>query len=132
MTVKFKFDYVLDLHNRQNYITAIERDGIDEELAYKKSLVQINRADIKSITKTKDGSATIIRKSINPPLTTIEDYDEILDAIQSANLALDIMHKEKVYIFDDFVVDTDELAVCNNWSAMRDIETELMDIMNIV
>ena len=127
MTVKFKFDYVLDLHNRQSYITAIERDGIDEELAYKRSLVQINKGDIKSITKTKNGAAIIIRKSINPPLTTVEDYDEILDAIQNANLALDIMHQEKVYIFDDFVVDSDELNVCNNWSEMKDIERELME-----
>ena len=127
MTVKFKFDYVLDLHNRQSYITAIERDGIDEELAYKRSLVQINKGDIKSITKTKNGAAIIIRKSINPPLTTVEDYDEILDAIQNANLALDIMHQEKVYIFDDFVVDSDELNVCNNWSEMKDIEREEME-----
>ena len=54
MTVKFKFDYVLDLHNRQSYITAIERDGVEEEMAYKRSLVQINKGDIKSITKTKE------------------------------------------------------------------------------
>ena len=127
MTVKFKFDYVLDLHNRQSYITAIERDGVEEEIAYKRSLVQINKGDIKSITKNKDGSSTIIRKSINPPLTTIEDYDEILDTIQNANLALDIMYQEKVYIFDDFVVDTDELNVCNNWSEMKDIEREEME-----
>ena len=127
MTVKFKFDYVLDLHNRQSYITAIERDGVEEEMAYKRSLVQINKGDIKSITKNKDGSSTIIRKSINPPLTTIEDYDEILDTIQNANLALDIMYQEKVYIFDDFVVDTDELNVCNNWSEMKDIEREEME-----
>lgn len=127
MTVKFKFDYVLDLHNRQSYITAIERDGIDEELAYKKSLVQINKGDIKSITKNNDGTATIIRKSINPPLTTIEDYDEILDTIQNANLALDIMHQEKVFIFDDFVVDTDELNVCNTWNALKDEERDQMN-----
>lgn len=127
MTVKFKFDYVLDLHNRQSYITAIERDGVEEEMAYKRSLVQINKGDIKSITKNKDGSSTIIRKSTNPPLTTIEDYDEILDTIQNANLALDIMYQEKVYIFDDFVVDTDELNVCNNWSEMKDIEREEME-----
>ena len=127
MTVKFKFDYVLDLHNRQSYITAIERDGIDEELAYKRSLVQINRGDIKSITKTKDGAATIIRKSINPPLTTVEDYDEILDAIQNANLALDIMHQEKIFIFDNFEVDSDELNVCDAWSALKDVEREDRD-----
>ena len=127
MTVKFKFDYVLDLHNRQSYITAIEKDGVEEEVAYKQSSVPINKGDIKSITKNKDGSATIIRKSINPPLATVEDYDEIQDAIQNANLALDIMHQEKVFIFDDFVVDTDELNVCNNWSEMKDIEREEME-----
>lgn len=127
MTVKFKFDYVLDLHNRQSYITAIEKDGVEEEVAYKQSLVPINKGDIKSITKNKDGSATIIRKSINPPLTTVEDYDEIQDAIQNANLALDIMHQEKVFIFDNFVVDSDELNVCNNWSEMKDIEQEEME-----
>lgn len=127
MTVKFKFDYVLDLHNRQSYITDIERDGVEEEMAYKKSLVQINKGDIKTITRNKDGAATIIRKSINPPLTTIEDYDEIIDTIQNANLALDIMHQEKVFIFDDFVVDSDELNVCNNWSEMKDIEREEME-----
>ena len=127
MTVKFQFNYVLDLHNRQSYITAIERDGVEEEIAYKKSLVQIHKGDIKSITKTKDGSATIIRKSINPPLNTIEDYDEIIDTIQNANLALDIMHQEKVFIFDNFVVDSDELNVCNNWSEMKDIEREEME-----
>jgi hypothetical protein len=127
MTVKFKFDYVLDLHNRQSYITAIEKDGVEEKVAYKQSLVPINKGDIKSITKNKDGSATIIRKSINPPLTTVEDYDEIQDAIQNANLALDIMHQEKVFIFDNFVVDSDELNVCNNWSEMKDIEQEERD-----
>lgn len=127
MTVKFKFDYVLVLHNRQSYINAIEKDGIDENTAFDRSLVQINKIDIKSINKNENGSATIIRKSINPPLTTVEDYDEILDTIQKANLAQDIMHQEKVYIFDDFVVDSDELNVCNNWSEMKDIEREEME-----
>jgi uncharacterized protein YqgV (UPF0045/DUF77 family) len=125
MTVKFKFDYVLDLHNRQSYITAIERDGVEEEMAYKRSLVQINKGDIKSITKTKDGAATIIRKSINPPLTTIEDYDEILDTIKKANLAVDTMQQEKVYIFEDFEVDDDELTVTESWSAIREEEIVL-------
>ena len=37
------------------------------------------------------------------------------------------MHQEKVFIFDDFVVDTDELNVCNNWSEMKDIEREEME-----
>ena len=115
-------DFVAAFQKRQGlYISCIE------EIAYKRSLVQINKGDIKSITKTKDGAATIIRKSINPPLTTIEDYDEILDTIQNANLALDIMHQEKVFIFDNFVVDSDELNVCNNWSEMKDIEREEME-----
>jgi hypothetical protein len=34
MTVKFKFDYVLNLHNKHSYITAIEKDGIKEEIAF--------------------------------------------------------------------------------------------------
>ena len=127
MTVKFKFEYVLNLHNKHSYVTAIERDGIEEEVAYRRSLVQIPNGDIKSVTKTSDGYAIVTRKSINPQLTTIESYEEILDAIQNANLALDIMHQEKVYIFDDFVVDTDELNVCNNRSEMKDIERELME-----
>ena len=130
MTVKFKFDYVLDLHNRQSYITAIERDGIDEETAYKRSLVQINKGDIKSITKSKGGYANVILKKNVPTLATIEDYDEIIDVIQNANLAVDIMHQEKVYIFDGWEVDTDELNVCNNWSAMKDIEREVQDKLN--
>ena len=127
MTVKFKFDYVLNLHSRNTYITAIERDGIDEETAYRKSLVQVNKGEIKSITKSKGGYAIVALKKNVPTLTTIEDYDEIIDAIQNANLAVDIMHQEKVFIFDDFVVDTDELNICNNWSEMKDIERELME-----
>ena len=47
MTVKFKFDYVLDLHNRLTYINAIERDGVNEDIAYKRSLVQVNKGEIK-------------------------------------------------------------------------------------
>ena len=35
MTVKFKFDYVLNLHNRNTYITSIERDGDKEDVAFK-------------------------------------------------------------------------------------------------
>lgn len=35
MTVKFKFYYVLDLHNRQSYITVIERDGVEEKMFLK-------------------------------------------------------------------------------------------------
>ena len=43
MTVKFNFDYVLNLHSRISYISAIERDGVDEEVSYKRSTVQVNR-----------------------------------------------------------------------------------------
>ena len=115
MTVKFKFDYVLNLHNRNTYITAIERDGDKEEVAFKRSLVQVNRLDIKSIEKTSDGAAVLIMKTNTPPLKTVEEYDEVIDTIQRANIALDIMQKEKVYIFDEFDVDTDELAIVDGW-----------------
>lgn len=127
MTVNFKFEYVLNLHNKHSYINAIERDGVEEDIAYKRSLVQVSKYDIKSITKSSDGSAVIIRKSINPPLTTVEDYDEILDTMQKANLAMDIMHQERIYIFDDFEVDDDELNVCENWIAIKDVEQEERD-----
>ena len=127
MTVKFKFDYVLDLHNRLTYISAIERDGVDEETAYKRSLVQVNKGEIKSVTKTKGGYAIVTLKKNVPTITTVEDYEEILDVIQNANLAVDIMHQEKVYIFDGWEVDTDELNICNNWSEMKDIEREEME-----
>lgn len=111
MTVKFKFDYVLNLHNKHTYITTIERYGIDEDKAFKLSLDQVNRCDILAINKESDGTATILMKNSLPPISTIEGYDEILDTIQNANLAIDMMHKEKVYMFDDFVVDDDELNV---------------------
>lgn len=127
MTVNFKFEYVLNLHNKHTYINAIEKDGVDDDVAFRRSLVQISKYDIKSITKTSDGSAVITRKSINPPLTTIEDYNEILDVMEKANLAQDIMHQEKIYIFDNFEVDSDELNVCNTWNVLRDIEREEMD-----
>ena len=115
MEVKFKFDYVLNLHNRNTYITAIERDGDKEEVAFKRSLVQVNRLDIKSIEKTSDGAAVLIMKTNMPPLTTVEEYNEVIDTIQRANVALDIMQKEKVYMFDGFNVDTDELAIIDGW-----------------
>lgn len=115
MTVKFNFDYVLNLHNRTTYILAIERDGVNEEIAYKRSLVQVNRMDIKSITKTSDGSSVVIFKTNTTPLTTIEEYDEIIDSINKANVALDIMQKDKVYIFDRFEVDSDELCIVEGW-----------------
>ena len=127
MTVKFKFEYVLNLHNRNSYITAIEKDGVEEEIAFRRSLVQVNKGDVKSVVKTSDGSAIVTRRSISHPITTIETYDEVLDAIQKANLAVDIMHQEKVYIFDDFEVDSDELNVCNTWNALKDVECEERD-----
>lgn len=127
MTVNFKFEYVLNLHNKHTYINAIEKDGLDDDTAFRQSLVQIKKGDIKSVTKTSDGSAIIVRKSINPPLTTIEDYNEILDTIQKANLAVDIMRQEKIYIFDDFEVDSDELNVCEAWNALKDVEQEERD-----
>ena len=115
MTVKFKFDYVLNLHNRNTYITSIERDGDKEDVAFKRSLVQVNRLDIKSIDKTSDGAAVLIMKTNTPPLKTVEEYNEVIDTIQRANIALDIMQKEKVYIFNDFDVDTNELAIIDGW-----------------
>jgi hypothetical protein len=115
MEVKFKFDYVLNLHNRNTYITAIERDGDKEEVAFKRSLVQVNRLDIKSINKSSDGAAVLIMKTNTPSLKTVEEYDEVIDTIQRANIALDIMQKEKVYMFDGFDVDTDELAIIDGW-----------------
>lgn len=127
MTVKFKFDYVLNLHNKHTYITAIEKDGMNEDEAFKLSLVQINRCDIMAINKTSDGTATILMKKSLPTISTVEEYDEILDTIQKANLAMDIMHQEKIYIFDDFVVDDDELNVCNTWNALKDEERNQMD-----
>lgn len=128
MTVKFKFDYVLNLHNRNSYINYIERDGLEEEIAFKRSLFHLNNGDIKSITKTSDGSAIIMMKNKEGLLTTVEDYDEVIDTIQKANLALDIMRQEKVYIFDDFEVDDDELNVCESWCAIRDEERERLNI----
>ena len=128
MTVKFKFDYVINLHNKNSYINYIERDGLEEEIAFNKSLVQLNRGDIKSITKTSDGSAIIMMKNKEELLTAVEDYEEVIDTIQKANLALDIMYQEKVYIFDDFEVDDDELNVCESWSAIRDEEREQLNI----
>lgn len=115
MEVKFKFDYVLNLHNRNTYITAIEKDGDKEEVAFKRSLVQVNRLDIKSIDKTSDGAAVLIMKTNTPPLKTVEEYNEVIDTIQKANIALEIMLKEKVYMFDDFDVDADELAIVDGW-----------------
>lgn len=115
MEVKFKFDYVLNLHNRNTYITAIERDGDKEEVAFKQSLVQVNRLDIKSINKSSDGAAVIIMKTNVPPLKTVEEYNEVIETMQKANIALEIMQKEKVYMFDSFNVDADELSIIDGW-----------------
>ena len=51
MTVNFNFDYVLNMHDRNRYTNAIERDGISEDLADKHSFVRVNKSDIKTITK---------------------------------------------------------------------------------
>jgi hypothetical protein len=100
------------MHDRNRYINAIERDGIGEDLAYKYSFVRVNRSDIKSITKLSNGHAAVnMKRSSTPVLVTVEKYDEIIDTIQKVNIALDIMKQEKIYIFDDFEVDSDELNV---------------------
>lgn len=130
MTVKFKFDYVLNLHDKNIYINAIERDGIDENTAYKYSLVQINRSDIKSITKMSNGFAFINKKTSSASFTTLEKYDEVIDTIKKANLALNIMNKEKIYIFDDFVVDSDELNVCEGWEELKSMYKEKQEKTN--
>lgn len=119
MNVKFKFDYVLNLHNKHIYITAIDRDGVNEGVALNRSLVQVNRFDIKSITKMSDGTATIILKKSGATLETIDDYNDVIDTIQKANVALKIMQQEKVYIFDSFDVDSDELNVVNDWETLK-------------
>jgi hypothetical protein len=92
--------------------------------AYKKSLVQVNRLDIKSINKTSDGAAVLIMKNNTPQLKTIETYDEVIDTIERANTALNIMQKDKVYIFDNFEVDSDELSVVEGWSQLKAIVAE--------
>ena len=118
MKVNFKFDYVLNLHNRHSYINAIERDGMDDDTAFKKSLVQVSKQDIKSINKMSDGSATVIMKKSAAPLTTVEDYEEIIDAIHYSNMAVNMMYQKKIYIFDDFEVDNDELSVCEGLKSL--------------
>lgn len=121
MTVKFKFDYVMYLHDRNVYIKSIEKDGMEEEIAFKKSLVKLNSRDIKDITKSTDGSAIIkMKNKFAGLLTTFEDYEDVIEVMRKANLALDIMYQEKVYIFDDFKVDDDELNVCDSWVDIKD------------
>lgn len=118
MTVKFKFDYTLNFHNRYTYIKSIESDGESEENALKLSLVSINKGEIKSIEKTSDGAANIILKRPSAVLTTVEEYNEVIETIQKANIALKIMQNEKVYIFDEFEVDSDELNIVDGWTEM--------------
>lgn len=121
MTVKFKFDYVMYLHDRNVYINSIEKDCVEEEIAFNKSLVQLNSVDIKDITKSTDGSAIIkMKNKFAGLLTTVEDYEDVIEVMRKANIALDIMYQEKVYIFDDFKVDDDELNVCDSWSDIKD------------
>lgn len=121
MTVKFKFDYVMYLHDRNIYINSIEKDGVEEEISFNKSLVLLNRGDIKDITKSTDGSAIIkMKNKFAGLLTTVEDYEDVIEVMRKANLALDIMYQEKVYIFDDFKVDDDELNVCDSWIDIKD------------
>lgn len=121
MTVKFKFDYVMYLHDRNIYINSIEKDGVEEEIAFNKSLVQLNKGDIKDITKSTDGSAIIkMKNKFAGLLTTVEDYEDVIEVMRKANIALDIMYQEKVYIFDDFKVDDDELDVCDSWRDIKD------------
>lgn len=120
MKVNFKFDYVLNLHNKHSYINAIERDGMDDDTAFKGSLVQINKNEIKTINKMSDGSAGVITKKSSTPLITIENYDEIIESIQYSNIAVNILRREKIYIFDDFEVDSDELKVCEDWKPIAE------------
>lgn len=120
MTVNFKFDYVLNLHDRNKYINLIEKDGMKEEDAFNRSLIKVNKYDIKSINKSFNGLAIIMFKNNSSSIiTTIEDYDEVIDVIQKANLALDIMRQERIYIFDEFEVDDDELNICEFWESMK-------------
>ena len=125
MTVEFKFDYVLNLHDRNVYMDAIEKDGVNEEVAIKNSLRRVDKQEIKAITKSPDGYALILMKKISTPLKTVEDYDNVVEVIQKANLAVDIMQQEKVYIFEDFEVDDDELTVTESWNAIREEEIVL-------
>ena len=121
MTVNFNFNYVLNMHDRTKYINAIERDGISEDLAYKYSFVRVNKSDIKTITKLSNGSAAInMKQSSAPVLVTVEKYDEIQDVISKAKKALGIMQQEKVYLFDDFEVDSDELNIVEGWTEIKE------------
>ena len=121
MTVNFKFNYTINIHDKHRYVNYIEKDGLKEEVAFNRSLMQINRDDIKAVNRSSDGYAIIVLKSNQGgTITTVEANDEVLDTIQNANTALKIMNQNKVYIFDEFEVDSDELNVCNSWSDIKD------------
>ena len=79
----------------------------------------VHKNDIKSLTKSQNGAGKLMFRTIRPSIETIESYEEIVDAIQKANKALDIMNQEKIYIFDDFKVDSDELTIVDGWDAMK-------------
>ena len=129
MTVKFKFDYVLNLHDKDSYINYIERDGMNDEEAYKKSSFNVNKRDIKDIAKTSDGFAVLrLKNKFTALITTLEEYEDVIEVMRKADLAVDIMHQEKIYIFDEFEVDDDELTVCDSWCDMRDEEREQLNI----
>jgi effector-binding domain-containing protein len=129
MEVNFKFDYVLTLHDRNVYKNNIEQDGVDEEISYKLSKVKVNKRDIKDITKSSDGSAVIMFKNkFAALLKTLEEYDDIIEVIRKADLAVDIMHQEKIYIFDDFNVEDEELNICESWSEIRNDKKDILNI----
>ena len=129
MTVNFKFDYVLNLHDKNSYINYIERDGMNDEEAYKKSSFNVNKRDIKDIAKTSDGFAVLrLKNKFTALITTLEEYEDVIEVMRKADLAVDIMHQEKIYIFDEFEVDDDELTVCDSWCDMRDEEREQLNI----
>jgi predicted RNase H-like nuclease (RuvC/YqgF family) len=109
------------MHDRNTYINAIEKDGVEEDIAFDRSLVNIYRGDIKDISKSSNGSAVIMMKSKSTSLiTTVEKYDDIIETIQKADIAVNIMYQEKIFIFDDFEVNDDELNVSEGWSAIKD------------
>lgn len=129
MEVNFKFDYVLTLHDRNVYKNNIEQDGVDEEISYKLSKVKVNKRDIKDITKSSDGSAVIMFKNkFAALLKTLEEYDDIIEVMRKADLAVDIMHQEKIYIFDDFNVEDEELNICESWSEIRNDKKDILNI----
>lgn len=129
MEVNFKFDYVLTLHDRNVYKNNIEQDGVDEEISYNLSKVKVNKRDIKDITKSSDGSAVIMFKNkFAALLKTLEEYDDIIEVIRKADLAVDIMHQEKIYIFDEFDVEDEELNICESWCEIRNDKKDILNI----